>query len=295
MTIARAIERPADMPLAAGAVDCQVVPLLILYSTAPCPLLAKIVIVPSTTPQSVIYKHIDNSCDLLMNHPDTVVGHLNHERSVTNDYRGRVLFELLQNAVDRAEEKIWIEFNREKRTLVVANDGKPFAFKARDGEPRSDFAAICAIDTSNKAMGKSIGNKGVGFKSVWSLTESVQVKTREGVHQWGFRLRWPFHSGFLDSWSDDKQVTKIKRCLLDAELEERHRGKAPSFYFPEFIAVPSWRFGDAITVIELENLSDDACDQVEELINGENDIKKDKVKILKRFLVYENSNYFTSH
>lgn len=224
------------------------------------------------TPQSVIYKHIDNSCDLLMNHPDTVVGHLNHERSVTNDYRGRVLFELLQNAVDRAEEKIWIEFNREKRTLVVANDGKPFAFKARDGEPRSDFAAICAIDTSNKAMGKSIGNKGVGFKSVWSLTESVQVKTREGVHQWGFRLRWPFHSGFLDSWSDDKQVTKIKRCLLDAELEERHRGKAPSFYFPEFIAVPSWRFGDAITVIELENLSDDACDQVEALINGENSL-----------------------
>jgi hypothetical protein len=222
------------------------------------------------TPQSVIYKHIDNSCDLLMKHPDTVVGHLNHERSVTNDYRGRVLFELLQNAVDRAKKNIWIDFDRDKRTLIVANDGQPFAFKAREDEPRSDFAAICAIDTSNKAMGKSIGNKGVGFKSVWSLTESVQVRTREGLHQWGFRLRWPFHSGFLDSWSDEQQVAKIKQCLFDAQLEERHRGRAPSFYFPEFIGSPEWQFGSAVTAIELEELSDVACDQIEELINGEN-------------------------
>ncbi len=222
------------------------------------------------TPLSAIYRHIDSSCDLLMKHPDTVVGHLNHERSVTNDYRGRVLFELLQNAVDRAQKNIWIDFDREKRTLIVANDGQPFAFKAREGEPRSDFAAICAIDTSNKAMGKSIGNKGVGFKSVWSLTESVQIRTREGVHQWGFRIRCPFHSGFLDAWSDEQQVTKIKGCLLDAQLEERHRGKAPSFYFPEFIKSPEWQFGDAVTSIELEELSDDACDQIEELINGEN-------------------------
>ena len=226
----------------------------------------------STTPQSVIYKHIDNSCDLLLKHPDTVVGHLNHERSVTNDYRGRVLFELIQNAVDRAKKNIWIDFDRDNRTLIIANDGQPFAFKAREDEPRSDFAAICAIDTSNKAMGKSIGNKGVGFKSVWSLTESVQVRTRDGIHQWGFRLRWPFHSGFLDSWSDNQQVAKIKRCLLEAQLEERHRGKAPSFYFPEYIKSPEWQYGGAVTSIELEELSDDACDQVEELINGENSL-----------------------
>jgi hypothetical protein len=221
----------------------------------------------TVTPQSVIRKHITDKCDLLRNHPDTVVGHLNHERSVTNDYRGRVLYELLQNAVDRAEKHIWIDFNREKRVLIVANDGQPFAYQARTGEPRSDFAAICAIDTSNKPVGKSIGNKGVGFKSVWSLGHSVQIRTRYEAGSWGFRLRWPFNAEHLSQWHDQTQATDIAQCLSEALLEKRHKDAAPSFYFPEYLVNPVWQYETAVTAIEIENIDDDACDDIEKLID----------------------------
>lgn len=220
------------------------------------------------TPRTVIHRHINNSCDLLMKHPDTVVGHLNHERAVTNDYRGRVLYELLQNAVDRAKKHIWITVDRSRKSLIVANDGEPFGYVKREGEPRSDFAALCAIDTSNKAMGKSIGNKGVGFKSVWSIGDSVQVRTRcTSTGTWGFRLRWPFNAEYLSNWHDQTLATDIEQSLKAAKLEQKHSGCAPSFYFPEYLESPKWSHPDAVTAIELENLDEESLDALEGLVN----------------------------
>jgi len=220
------------------------------------------------SPKSVVLEHIRGKCDLLDNHPDTVVGHLNHERSVTNDYRGRVLYELLQNAVDRAEKNIWIDFDETRKSLIIANDGEAFQHIARDNEPRSDFAAMCAIDTSNKAMGKSIGNKGVGFKSVWSLCHSVQIRTRipEALN-WGFRLHWRFKAEHLISWKDQGLANSIRESLATAKLETKHQGIAPSFYFPELIQEPEWAYENAVTAIELEHLDESACEAVRELID----------------------------
>lgn len=220
------------------------------------------------TPYSVIREHIASKCELLKGHPDTVDGHLNHEQAVTNDYLGRVLYELLQNAVDRAEKHIWINVDRSKKSLIVANDGESFGYVKRAGEPRSDFAALCAIDTSNKAMGKSIGNKGVGFKSVWSIGNSVQILTRcASTGAWGFRLRWPFNADHLSNWNDQTLATDIEQSLKAAKLEQKHRGCAPSFYFPEYIESPSWTHPDAVTAIELENLNEDALDILEGLVD----------------------------
>jgi hypothetical protein len=220
------------------------------------------------TPYSVIREHIASKCELLKGHPDTVDGHLNHEQAVTNDYLGRVLYELLQNAVDRAEKHIWINVDRSRKSLIVANDGESFGYVKREGEPRSDFAALCAIDTSNKAMGKSIGNKGVGFKSVWSIGNSVQIRTRSAaIGAWGFRLRWPFNADHLSNWNDQTLATDIEQSLKAAKLEQKHRGCAPSFYFPEYIESPSWTHPDAVTAIELENLNEDALDILEGLVD----------------------------
>lgn len=219
-------------------------------------------------PYSVIREHIAGKCELLKRHPDTVVGHLNHEQAVTNDYRGRVLYELLQNAVDRAKKHIWINVDRSRKSLIVANDGEPFGYMKREGEPRSDFAALCAIDTSNKAMGKSIGNKGVGFKSVWSLGDSVQIRTRcASTGAWGFRLRWPFNSGHLSNWNDQTLATDIEQSLKAVKLEHKHRGCAPSFYFPEYLDSPKWTYTDAATTIELENLTEESLNVLEELVD----------------------------
>lgn len=61
---------------------------------------------------------------------ETVYQQLENERSIRREYSGRVLFELLQNALDRAESKVHVQIREiESRAggvekfLVVANDG----------------------------------------------------------------------------------------------------------------------------------------------------------------------------
>ena len=70
-------------------------------------------------------------------------GHINQ---VSSDYQGRVLYELLQNAFDRAEDKILVKVIG--KSLFVANDGKQFTYNAqhdyKDGgvEVKHLYAAI---------------------------------------------------------------------------------------------------------------------------------------------------------
>ncbi|SOB74757.1 hypothetical protein SAMN04488490_0286 [Marinobacter sp. LV10R510-11A] len=206
--------------------------------------------------KSIVEEMIREKCKLYQEHPDTVAGHIAHERAVTNDYRGRVLYELLQNAVDRAETTIWIVVDPDSRSLTVANDGQPFEAHPRRGEPRSDLAALCSIDTSNKKPGESIGNKGVGFKSVWEFCSAVSIRTRgeTDIGSWGIRLRRPFTPGHLDRWEDSHSADLILDALETPGIEKQFRRLAPSFYFPEFTSNPLWKEEGAVTAIELEDI-----------------------------------------
>tara|TARA_B100000446_G_scaffold188233_1_gene221584 strand:+ start:25460 stop:29788 length:4329 start_codon:yes stop_codon:yes gene_type:complete len=213
-----------------------------------------------------VREHIKRKCKLYFDDPDTVSGHIENERAVTNDYRGRVLYELLQNAVDRAETHIWITLDKEKRSLVVANDGKPFSAVARQGEPRSDLVALCNLHVSNKKTGESIGNKGVGFKSVWEFCNSVQIRTRNGPDEtWGVRLRWPFYAKALEGWDDQYSAADISSALGASSIEKKHQGRAPSFYFPEYISAPVWQEDGAVTAVELEDIPEE---DFERLLSG---------------------------
>lgn len=102
----------------------------------------------------------------------------NAEARVTGDYKGRYLFELLQNANDaitaNRENTVWAKAGRSRvrieltsSALIVANDGAPF--KERD------VASIWRWGESSKDPNKSIGHKGIGFKSVLEITESPQI------------------------------------------------------------------------------------------------------------------------
>ena len=102
----------------------------------------------------------------------------NMEFSTVRDYRGRYIFELLQNANDAIlateEEPTWkrpdgyrvlIELTPD--ALIVANDGVPFLEK--------DVDSIFRWGESSKDPNKSIGYKGIGFKSILEITESPQI------------------------------------------------------------------------------------------------------------------------
>lgn len=93
---------------------------------------------------------------------------------IGTQYGERVLLELLQNAHDAhgpgEKGEITIQLiieNEERGQLLVANKGRPFS--------ASNLDAIRNIGTSDKEIGEGIGNKGLGFRSVEALTDSVHI------------------------------------------------------------------------------------------------------------------------
>lgn len=100
---------------------------------------------------------------------------------VEHQYHGRFLIELIQNAHDALHEeptagqpaRIAIVLDLQDSpngTLLVANDGQPFT--------RSNFERLSALGQSDKDPQKSIGNKGLGFRSVLEVSDRPEIYSR---------------------------------------------------------------------------------------------------------------------
>ena len=93
---------------------------------------------------------------------------------IGGEYGDRVLFELFQNAHDAHDEggagsillKLVIH-DDEQGDLYVANTGRGFDWDNVD--------AIRNVGLSSKSVGEGIGNKGLGFRSVETLTNDVRI------------------------------------------------------------------------------------------------------------------------
>ncbi|MDE7548431.1 DUF3883 domain-containing protein [Acetobacter fabarum] len=98
--------------------------------------------------------------------------------SIASDYHGRFLIELIQNANDvhpdnRSDGAIKVVLDLAEGAfgvLYVANSGTPFLLKNVD--------ALCDMGLSSKPPGESIGNKGLGFRSVHHVTDVPHVFSR---------------------------------------------------------------------------------------------------------------------
>ena len=102
-------------------------------------------------------------------------------QQVEHQYHGRFLIELLQNAhdafigpaVDSNDNRVEIVFDpsdSEHGSLLVANDGAPFS--------PSNFERLSQLGQSDKDPQKSIGNKGIGFRSVLEVSDSPEIYSR---------------------------------------------------------------------------------------------------------------------
>ncbi|MDP9984844.1 hypothetical protein J2W14_004271 [Pseudarthrobacter oxydans] len=91
------------------------------------------------------------------------------------EYRGRFLHELIQNGYDAHPRgirngKIAIIFDETEGmhgVLYVANGGRPVS--------RSNFERMATLGESDKVIGEGIGNKGVGFKSVFQICDVPEI------------------------------------------------------------------------------------------------------------------------
>lgn len=164
------------------------------------------------------------------------------ERSLRLAYAGRAAFELVQNAFDRCDRVVSVGVDAGARLLTVGNDGRAlgvdpaFNYREDDRAPRrSDFHALCSLHTSNKSPDESIGNKGVGFRSVFSLGNRVQVWSRlSGDVWWGLELHRVVTRAIVEARRREDAAVRAgaEMFLASAELELAGGGDYPSFYSP---------------------------------------------------------------
>ncbi|TDS68161.1 ATP-binding protein [Comamonas sp. JUb58] len=102
-------------------------------------------------------------------------------QQVEHQYHGRFLIELVQNAHDTFVElpladrgnRVEVIFDPDDSphgSLLVANDGAPFS--------PSNFERLSQLGQSDKDPEKSIGNKGIGFRSVLEISDSPEIYSR---------------------------------------------------------------------------------------------------------------------
>ena len=96
-------------------------------------------------------------------------------KQIAQEYQGRCILELLQNAHDalaNAESAdprqiSFVLITTPEPTLLAGNSGSPFLKK--------DFKGICQLAQSPKDPNESIGNKGLGFRSVLEISTCPEI------------------------------------------------------------------------------------------------------------------------
>ena len=147
--------------------------------------------------------------------------------SIASDYHGRFLIELIQNANDvhpdnRSDGAIEVVLDLAEGqfgVLYVANGGTPFRPKNVD--------ALCDMGLSSKPPGESIGNKGLGFRSVHHVTDVPHVYSRasdgKADHFDGFCFRF--------AGSDD-----LDRLFANPRHRELAKRDLPLFHIPVWVS-----------------------------------------------------------
>lgn len=175
--------------------------------------------------------------------------------NIAIDYRGRFLIELIQNAYDAHAPRtndgqidIVLDLSRgESGTLYIANKGNPFA--------QGNVKDLCDMGLSKKPLGESIGNKGLGFRSVVQITDSPRIYSQsvdriDRTHFLGFCFKF--------AQSEDLEALIDKPHHLDLALRD-----LPAFHVPIWLTeqpapVTAFAVDGFATVIELP-LRDEAA------------------------------------
>ena len=138
------------------------------------------------------------------------------ESQIAQDYRGRLIYELLQNADDAISSEspsiAAIAFVLEENALWVANSGRPL--------DEADVRGLCGISASSKSTKSqkrraSIGHKGMGFKSVLEISDAPEV----------------YSTTISFSFGPDRALQAVEALVADTTLAPVARAPVTRFPF----------------------------------------------------------------
>ncbi len=115
--------------------------------------------------EKVKTKYLNNVLDLISDYKN--------ENQTRDDYKGRQIFELLQNADDCYTpecNEIAVKIQLNNNRLIIQNSGKPFDARG--------IASLMHPNASSKYEG-TIGCKGLGFRSVLNWANNITICTKK--------------------------------------------------------------------------------------------------------------------
>lgn len=174
--------------------------------------------------------------------PSRLQEDVSQEAQVASDYRGRLVYELLQNADDAMEgnapQRDRVAFLVTDDALWMANSGRPLT--------DTDVQGLCGLGASSKVdtagtKRASIGHKGLGFKSVLEITDAPAVFSRTHSFRLGEREARPHVDALWDELGNARPRTvpamrfpsTIEDAAADARWGDLHAdGFNTAFVFP---------------------------------------------------------------
>lgn len=96
----------------------------------------------------------------------------NREKRISEDYNGRQILELLQNADDAHASKVKIQLIKSTNTIKISNTGKN-----ENSFSSAGIESLMVADYSSKSKWENIGNKGLGFRSLLSWCDCIKIKS----------------------------------------------------------------------------------------------------------------------
>ncbi|MGV8815646.1 MAG: ATP-binding protein [Gelidibacter sp.] len=127
----------------------------------------------------------------------------------------RMIFELLQNADDApGKEKVEFHIDINGDYFFVMHDGAPFN--------KDDVEAITsAAESTKRGDNKKTGYKGIGFKSVF--TDSTEVWLKSGGYQFAFLRNTPLFEDFDNFYFSSERYRKYPELLEEDKLKFRNQ------------------------------------------------------------------------
>lgn len=189
--------------------------------------------------------------------PSRLQEDVSQEAQVASDYRGRLVYELLQNADDAMESS---ESDADRVVFVITDDAFWMANSGRSLTD-ADVQGLCGLGASSKvdAAGTkraSIGHKGLGFKSVLEITDAPAIHSRTHSFRLGEREARPHVEALWDEL-DSTPPPAVPAMRFPSVIREEDDGdRWPALRDSELNAAFQFPFRGDLASDQREGLTD---------------------------------------